>query len=171
MGRRAAAFLIDAALLCVCGVVFIIVFYVVPAVDEYLPWSGMVGTLMLPLVYFGSEVFGRASAGKLMLGLRISDVDGRPLRGGARFIRLIVKCSPMLPPVVAIVISEFGGPLDVPPLFSIALALVIFVFDALPAFDDRGQAAHDRIVGSVVERVIAQPRGFAVILQEQTEHE
>jgi uncharacterized RDD family membrane protein YckC len=129
-GRRVGAYLLDSLVLFVPLVILIVVF---AAADI---WAGVVvayvAVLVLPFVYF-TVMHGGASGqtyGKRWLGIRVvSDETGNSIGYGRAFGRY----------AITVVFSIFFIPL-----------LLDYLW---PLWDTKNQALHDKVVGSVVDRV------------------
>lgn len=107
--RRAAAWLIDGALL---GAVGWLIGSAAGSAIAPLGTSGRLLGLLVALPYFGvlgSRIGGGQTPGKLALRIRVVDEDGRPLSVARSFLRAIVLTVPWF--VNGLVVSPaFGGP-------------------------------------------------------------
>ena len=123
--RRLLAMLIDSILILLLSVV-------VGAILSFIPVLGWIADVILPIVfpllYFVMLESGKnqATLGKQMLGMKVVDLQGRPLTGGTAFARNIGKA---------------------------VSSLALFIGWFTPIFSAKKQAMHDMMAGTVVIKV------------------
>ena len=125
--RRLPAYLIDVAVRWISIVVIVIGVYLIGGLID-INALGPFATAAMFLVYFGISWFygtvletyynGR-TVGKWVCGLRVIDVEGRPITGKRAFIRNLLRIAD-LAPIAAI--SSFSE--DIPPAFIIPTGMV-----------------------------------------------
>ena len=131
---RAGAYLLDSLLLFVPLLVVLVLVFAANPEDDSGAWTLLgilyLATLALPFVYFTVMHGGRRGQtyGKSALGIRVVDERGGPIGYGRAFGRYAIT-------------------------FVMGLLVVPILLDYLwPLWDERGQALHDKTVGSIVVR-------------------
>src|SRR5882724_1625574 len=154
-GSRAAAFMLD--------VVFIVLVLVLGGIALLFlggmlhVWAAVIGILgffVLRVFYFPyAELRLRgATPGKRLLGLRVIDRNGRPLRPEAIVVRNLMREVEVFIPMTMLILAGFTGFGDVANLL---LVVWLGIFTLMPLFNRDGLRVGDMVAGTLV---IAAPK-------------
>jgi uncharacterized RDD family membrane protein YckC len=149
-GSRAAAFMLD--------VVFIILVLIVGAIAlAFLGklmhiWAlvvGILGFFLIRVFYFPyAELRLRgATPGKRLLGLRVIDRNGRPLKPEAVVVRNLMREVEVFIPMTFLIFASFTG---FGTLANVLLAVWLGIFTLMPLFNREGLRVGDMVAGTLV---------------------
>ena len=150
--RRVAAFLVDGLILGLIGYALGLAFF--DAFVRMGPWGRLVG-FVVALAYFvpqESTPGGGQSLGKRLLGIRVVDAQGRPLRPARAIVRFVVFGVPYFLNGAALPmnVTTFAGGF---PLALVALGGMLALAYLLVFNRRTRQSLHDLAVGAFVVRV------------------
>ena len=153
--------------------------------DAIWPWTLLI--LTPPAAYMATELVGGRTVGKAVMKLRILRDDRRPAGRTRLAVRLLLKLSPLVLPVLlplALAATALYGPvplshlargafdlMDLPSILVLIMAgspVLAVLLDLLPVTSPARQAVHDRLCGTAVFEPGDEPnsRGaFEVITQ------
>jgi uncharacterized RDD family membrane protein YckC len=149
-GSRAAAFMLD--------VVFIIIGLVVAGIGLALlgafihRWAlvlGILGFFLVRVFYFPyAELRLRgATPGKRLLGLRVIDRNGRPLKPEAIVVRNLMREVEVFIPMTLLI---FAGATGLGDIGSLLLVVWLGIFTLMPLFNRDGLRVGDMVAGTLV---------------------
>ena len=149
-GSRAAAFMLD--------VVFIVLVLVLGGIALLFlggmlhVWAAVIGILgffLLRVFYFPyAELRLRgATPGKRLLGLRVIDRNGRPLRPEAIVVRNLMREVEVFIPMTMLILASFTGFGDIANLL---LVVWLGIFTLMPLFNRDGLRVGDMVAGTLV---------------------
>ena len=149
-GSRAAAFMLD--------VVFIIILLVAGGIALALLggvihiWAlvlGILGFFLLRVFYFPyAELRLRgATPGKRLLGLRVIDRNGRPLRPEAIVVRNLMREVEVFIPITMLI---FAGATGIGDIANVLLVVWLGIFTLMPLFNRDGLRVGDMVAGTLV---------------------
>jgi uncharacterized RDD family membrane protein YckC len=149
-GSRAAAFMLD--------LVFIIVILILSGIALALlggmlhVWAlviGILGFFALRVFYFPyAELRLRgATPGKRLLGLRVIDRNGRPLRPEAVVVRNLMREVEVFIPMTLLIFASATG---FGTLANVLLAIWLGIFTLMPLFNREGLRVGDMVAGTLV---------------------
>jgi len=154
-GERAGAFLIDA--LFVVGAVLVLVFgtiYLMTVLEGYALAFGLVVFFLLRTFYFSFfELIWRGrTPGKRLLGLRVIDRAGGPLRPSSVVVRNLVREVEVFLPLSVLMMPDVVGNAG---LVRLCMTIWIGIFALMPLFYRQGLRSGDMVAGT---RVVASPK-------------
>lgn len=155
IGRRAAAYAVDnTIIIAVLTVVGLIALIFIPdgwGIALFLTLGFIVRTFYFPLF----EIYGRGQTwGKEMMGVRVVDVEGRPLTGNAVFLRSLSRETETLIPLIVIASPDAILP-GAPPFFGYLALTWLVTIAILPFFNPKRRRAGDFVASTVV---VLEPR-------------
>src|SRR4029453_7413508 len=149
-GGRAGAFLIDA--LFVIGAVLVLVFgtiWLTTILDAYAVAFGLVAFFFIRTFYFSFfELIWRGrTPGKRLLGLRVIDRAGGPLRPSSVVVRNLVREVEVFLPLSILMAPDVVGNAG---LVSLCATIWIGIFALMPLFNRQGLRIGDMVAGTLV---------------------
>jgi uncharacterized RDD family membrane protein YckC len=154
-GERAGAFLIDA--LFVIGAVLVLVFgtiWLTTILDAYAVAFGLVAFFFIRTFYFSFfELIWRGrTPGKRLLGLRVIDRAGGPLRPSSVVVRNLVREVEVFLPLSVLMAPDVIGNAG---LVQLCATVWIGIFVLMPLFNRQGLRIGDMVAGTLV---VASPK-------------
>ena len=154
-GERAGAFLIDA--LFVVGAVLVLVFatiYLIKFLDAYAVAFGLVVFFLIRTFYFSFfELLWRGrTPGKRLIGLRVIDRAGGPLRPSSVVVRNLVREVEVFLPLTVLMMPDAVGNAA---LVRLCATIWIGIFALMPLFNRQGLRIGDMVAGTLV---VASPK-------------
>ena len=154
-GERAGAFLIDA--LFVVGAVLVLVFgtiYLTRFLDDYAVAFGLVLFFLIRTFYFSFfELIWRGrTPGKRLIGLRVIDRAGGPLRPSSVVVRNLVREVEVFLPLSVLMMPDVVGNAG---LVRLCATVWIGIFALMPLFNRQGLRIGDMVAGTLV---VASPK-------------
>jgi uncharacterized RDD family membrane protein YckC len=154
-GERAGAFLIDA--LFVIGAVLVLVFgtiYLMTLLEGYALAFGLTVFFLLRTFYFSFfELIWRGrTPGKRLLGLRVIDRAGGPLRPSSVVVRNLVREVEVFLPLSVLMAPDVVGNAA---LVRLCATIWIGIFVLMPLFNRQGLRIGDMVAGTLV---VASPK-------------
>jgi uncharacterized RDD family membrane protein YckC len=154
-GERAGAFLIDA--LFVIGAVLVLVFgtiYLMTLLEGYALAFGLAVFFLLRTFYFSFfELIWRGrTPGKRLIGLRVIDRAGGPLRPSSVVVRNLMREIEVFLPLSLMMVPDVVGNAG---LVQLCAAIWIGIFVLMPVFNRQGLRIGDMVAGTLV---VASPK-------------
>lgn len=154
-GERAGAFLIDA--LFIIGAVLVLVFgtiYLMTLLEGYALAFGLTVFFFLRTFYFSFfELIWRGrTPGKRLLGLRVIDRAGGPLRPSSVVVRNLVREIEVFLPLSVLMMPDVVGNAG---LVRLCATIWIGIFALMPLFNRQGLRIGDMVAGTLV---VASPK-------------
>ena len=154
-GERAGAFLIDG--LFIAGAVLVLVFgtiWLTKFLDEYAVAFGLVVFFFIRTFYFSFfELIWRGrTPGKRLLGLRVIDRAGGPLRPSSVVVRNLVREVEVFLPMSVLMMPDAAGDAG---LVRLCATVWIGIFALMPLFNRQGLRIGDMVAGTLV---VASPK-------------
>jgi uncharacterized RDD family membrane protein YckC len=149
-GSRAAAFMLDLVFIIIVLVAGgIALLFLVGFLHVWAAVIGILGFFLLRVFYFPyAELRLRgATPGKRLLGLRVIDRNGRPLRPEAIVVRNLMREVEVFIPMTLLIFAGatgFGG------IANLLLAVWLGIFTLMPLFNRDGLRVGDMVAGTLV---------------------
>jgi uncharacterized RDD family membrane protein YckC len=154
-GERAGAFLIDG--LFIVGAVLVLVFgtiYLMTVLEGYALAFGLVVFFFLRTFYFSFfELIWRGrTPGKRLIGLRVTDRAGGPLRPSSVVVRNLLREVEVFLPFTVLMMPDAVGNAG---LVRLCATIWISIFALMPLFNRQGLRIGDMVAGTLV---VASPK-------------
>ncbi|MES1152807.1 MAG: RDD family protein, partial [Dongia sp.] len=149
-GSRAAAFMLDVVFLVLVMVLGgVALFFLGDFLHVWAAVIGILGFFLLRVFYFPyAELRLRgATPGKRLLGLRVIDRNGRPLKPEAIVVRNLMREVEVFIPMTLLLASGFTG---FGGIANILLVIWLGIFTLMPLFNRDGLRVGDMVAGTLV---------------------
>jgi uncharacterized RDD family membrane protein YckC len=163
-GSRAAAFILDLVFIILILVAAgLMLFFTAKVLEIWTAVIAILGFFLLRIFYFPiTELAWRgATPGKRILGLRVIDRHGGPLKPEAIVVRNLMREVEVFMPLTALAVPSFTGFETVEQLLTLAW---VGIFTLMPLFNRDGLRIGDMVAGTLV---IAAPK--AALLPDLTQ--
>ena len=154
-GRRGAAMIVDLSVIYFLLIIALLATMMLATFsDEWAFAVFILGSFLLRNFYFtGLEIaWSGRTIGKRLLGLRVVDVRGRPLKPNAIFLRNVTRDPEMFLPLIAIFSPETVIP-NAPAWLGFFALIWVFIFALFPLFNPYRARVGDLIAGTTVASV------------------
>lgn len=160
-GERAGAFLIDALFVAIAAIVIVVgSIYLFGVLRGYALAVGLVAYFLIRTFYFSFfELAWRGrTPGKRLIGIRVIDRAGGPLRPGSIVVRNLMREIEVFLPLSVMMMPQESGQQG---LVRLLLAIWVGIFVFMPLFNRQGLRVGDMVGGTLV---VASPK--AVLLPD-----
>jgi uncharacterized RDD family membrane protein YckC len=164
-GERAGAFLLDALIIAVAVIALVIgTLYLTKLLQGYALAAGLVAFFLIRTFYFSffELVWRGRTPGKRLIGLRVIDRAGGPLRPSSVVVRNLLRELEVFLPLSVMMVPEQVGNAAWVQLF---LTIWIGIFVLMPLFNRQGLRVGDMVAGTLV---VASPK--AALLPDLVEN-